>query len=139
MHIYYHGNRDAILFRSAPWRAGSREPLQETRSWLTNAERASTEIATGVTRGSNEVLLDVRDKTDDCDVFCFEVRLEGAQNFQRLTRPMVEIDDEGVWNIPNGQLWQVRRPSGFHSDADMLGSLLDFGQEKEVVYHGQNH
>jgi hypothetical protein len=52
---------------------------------------------------------------------------------------MVKIEDEGVRNILDGQVGQVRGSTGFHHNADELGSLLDFGQEKEVVYYGQNH
>jgi hypothetical protein len=47
---------------------------------------------------------------------------------------MVKIDDEGVRNILDGQVGQVRRLSGLHRDPDVLGGLLDFGQEKQVVY-----
>ncbi len=38
-----------------------------------------------------------------------------------------------------GQVGQVLRPSGLHRNPDMLGSLLDFGEEKEVVHHHQSH
>jgi hypothetical protein len=38
----------------------------------------------------------------------------------------------------DGQLEQIRRPSRFHRNADMLDSLSDLGQEKEVVDYSQN-
>jgi hypothetical protein len=65
MHIYYHSNGDAILFRSAPCRAGSRRALQETRQLADKGGARQHQIASGVTRRSDEVVLNVRDKTND--------------------------------------------------------------------------
>jgi len=75
---------DILRVRSAPWRAGSRKPLQETGQLADKGGARQHQIASRVTRRRNEVVLNVRDKTNDCDLFCLQVRLEGAQNFQGL-------------------------------------------------------
>ena len=84
MQIYYHGNGDAILFCRASRRASSGKPLQETRQLADKGGARQHQIASGVTRRSYEVVLNVRDKTNDSDLFCLQVRLEGAQNLQGL-------------------------------------------------------
>ena len=76
--------RLADLFRRASRGAGSRKPLQETRQLADKGGARQHEIASGVTRRSYEVVLNVRDKTNDGALFCLQVRLEGAQNFQGL-------------------------------------------------------
>jgi hypothetical protein len=86
MHIYYHGNGDAILLRSAPWRAGSRKPLQQTRQLADKGGARQHETASGVTRRSYEVVLNVRDKTNDDALFCLQLRLEGTGGQEQIRR-----------------------------------------------------
>ena len=76
--------RVADLFRRASRRASSRKPLQETRQLADKGGARQHEIASGVTRRSNQVVLNVRNKTDGCDVFGFQASLQGAQDFQGL-------------------------------------------------------
>ena len=65
------------------------KPLQETREFPHKSRARQDEIAAGITRGIDEGALDVRDETDDWEIFCLQVRLKSMQNFQCSARAMI--------------------------------------------------
>ena len=65
-------------------RVSSRERLQEARQLADKGGARQHEVASRLSRRSNEVVLHVRDKSNDGDIFRLYIRLKGAQDFQGL-------------------------------------------------------